>query len=164
MSLSNHPCWVTAMHEASHIAVFLKLGGQWGASGKSIRIQPFAGAVELGGLSDYKYGYFLDYCVYAAGVAADRIQGVYSCVTRGSDMHALRDLAIDYKLTTTDIDMVITGIEKWLRKHNKIIEFAAEQLIIASDIRGNVPRTRSNKIVKVMIEKIPRRRELVKRR
>jgi hypothetical protein len=154
MSRSNHPCWTTAVHEASHIAVYLKLGGKWG-TGKHMRINQECGGVELGVLWDYKYGNFLDYCVYAAGVAADRIEGVYLYDARGSDMYEIKNLAIDHRLSEADIELVISRVETWLRKHSRAVERAAKQLITARGAHGQIPMSKSKKIVEEMREMLP---------
>ncbi len=161
--MSNHPCWITAMHEVSHIAVFLKLGGKWG-NGKNIRITPNSGGVRLGGLWDYEHGFFLDYCVYAAGVAADRIQGVPSFNAPGSDMNALIDLAIDHRFTPEHIELVIARVQLWLRKHNRAIEWAAEALIAARRTDGKVPMTKSKQIIEQLITVLPCRRKMMRRK
>ncbi len=161
--MPNHPCWSTAMHEASHIAVFLKLGGKWGA-GKDIYINPGCGRVTLGGLWDQEYGFLLDYCVFAAGVAADRIQGVSSYIAPGSDMYALMDLAIDYRYSAKDIEIVITKVETWLKKHNWAIETTATELIASRLQDGKIPLTKSKKIVEQLMNLLPSCRKLMRRR
>ncbi len=161
--MSNHPCWIPAIHEVSHIAVFLKLGGKWG-NGKNIHITPDSGGVRLGGLWDYEYGFFLDYCVYAAGVAADRIQGVPSFDAPGSDMHALIDLAIDHRFSPEHIELVISRVELWLRKHNRAIEWAAEELITARRTDGKVPMTKSKQIIEQLTAVLPCRRRMMRRK
>jgi hypothetical protein len=149
MTKSRHPCWVTAMHEASHIAVYLKLGGKWGAD-KRICINQNFGGVALGGLWDFENGHFLDCCVYAAGLAADRIQGLPSLESPRSDLYELKSYAIDYQMSEIDEELVVSRVEKWLRKHHRAIEYAAEELIKATDKKGNVPATKAKKIVEQM--------------
>ena len=161
--MKNHPCWATAMHEASHIAVYTQLGGRWG-SGKAIHIHPEYGGVTLGGLGDFEYGFFLDFCVYAAGLAADRIQGIPSCDGRGSDKDSVKWLAVDYQLSAADVALIIDKIENWLRKYNPLITVAAESLINARDKHGNVPKTQSIQIVKRLVDGLIHRRKLVTRR
>lgn len=163
MSLSNHPCWNTAVHEVSHIAVFLKLGGQWG-SGKRISINPDYGAVGLGGLRDYEHGFFLDYCVYAAGVAADRIQGVPSYEAPGSDLYELKKLSIDLRFSAIDMELVISKVETWLRKHSWAIERAADELIKARNSNNQVAMTKSRKIIDGLRWCLPGCRRLVRRK
>lgn len=90
------------MHEASHMAFYLQLGGKWNRD-IEININPTKGYVALGVLWDQKYGAFLDFCVNAAGVAADRIYKTSGYTGPGSDAYKVRDYAIDFhykKLTS----------------------------------------------------------------
>jgi hypothetical protein len=147
------------MHEASHMAVYLQLGGKWNRY-IEIEIQPDFGLVTLDVLHDQKHGIFLDFCVYAAGIAADRINGTSSYIGHGSDTHRVQDYAIDLRFTGAEIELVINRIEKWLRNYNDQITAAATKLIYARNCKGAVSKAKGKAIAENLKEGLRNRRKL----
>ena len=115
-------------------------------------------------MRDNEYGLLLDYCVYAAGVAADRIQGVPSHEAPGSDLHELKKLAIDLGFSATDMELVISRVKAWLLKHHRAIERAAYELITARNSNNQVLMTKSRKIIEDLRWCLPGCRRLVRRK
>jgi hypothetical protein len=154
-----HPCWHTAIHEASHLAVYLQLGGKW-KSDYEIHVQKNFGSISLNVLWDKKFGPLLEVCVLAAGIASDRLNGVPSINMPGTDIYQLNDWGIDLGLSEADKEYIITRIEHWLRKNHLLIEDTAKKLLCATSMNGRVVKSKSKKIVSEMQERLYTRRSL----
>ena len=159
----NHPCWHTSMHEASHMAVYFQLGGKWNRD-IEIKIQPGYGLVSLGVLHDQEHGIFLDFCVYAAGIAADRLSGTAGYTGKGSDTYAVRDLAIDLQYSEADIELTINKLKAWLLKYNHLVTAVANELICARNTKGKISKTKGKAIAAIFKTGLWRARKLTKYR
>jgi hypothetical protein len=151
------------MHEASHMAVYLQLGGEWNRD-IEIKIQPDYGVLTLGVLHDQEHGIFLDFCVYAAGIAADRLSGTLGYTGKGSDTYAVRDLAIDLRFTEDEIELIINKIKTWLIKYNHLVKAAANELIYAKNAQGSVSKAKGKVIAEKLKNGLCRARKLTKYR
>jgi hypothetical protein len=146
-----------ALHEAAHLVIFTKLGGQY-KPGDSTKISSDYGYLSVSALRDRRYGYLLEACVLAAGIASDEIMGVSSYSGRGSDTEKLDNIYFEI----SDQNIIVAKVRGWLRNNWLLVQDVAVDLLKNSHKKtGFVPR----RVILESIQKIKNRvhcRKLVK--
>ncbi len=126
----------TAWHEAAHLVVFIKLGGRY-KPGDYAKINPDHGGVRLSLLIDREYGFLLEACTLAAGIACDEIVGHQSFNGNGSDAHTLQELYPN----SADQKLIVRKVRQWMEVHWAVVH-AVSRILIANRVSttGLVPR------------------------
>jgi hypothetical protein len=141
-----------AIHEASHLVVYVKVGGKPSKIGQ-VLITENGGYVRSDPVYNRTYGALPEAAITAAGIACDQIRGITPYLGPRSDTRRLSDI-----LMTNEVEekLVVDKTQVWLQKNWHLVQRTADQFVGSTNKRGIVPRRVVKEIVNELMLQLPK--------